>query len=65
MDKPTREPLTDLMAAPTGNEKSYRQLVREGRREPGILMLSDREHHVLTRAVLDQLEAGVAGDKKT
>jgi hypothetical protein len=36
MDKPMpREQLADLLTAPTGDEKSYRQLVREGHREPG------------------------------
>ena len=59
MDKPTREQLADLLTAPTGDEKSYRQLVREGHREPGIVMLSDREHWLMTRALLDRLEGPV------
>ena len=51
------EQLADLLTAPTGDEKSYRQLVRESHHEPSILMLVDREHFLLTRAVLDRIEA--------
>jgi hypothetical protein len=64
MNEPTREQLAELLT-PNENAKSYRQLVREGHREPRILMLADREHFLLTRAQLDAIEACAAAEKKT
>jgi hypothetical protein len=54
-DKALRDRLAELMTPPSGDEKSYRQLVLEGHRKPGILMLADYEHWQLTQAALRRI----------